>query len=52
MSAVKINCALKKLFFSFRNLQTYVRLSKLEKLYFSAIDKCAMVIVLALAVEK
>ncbi len=39
-------------FFSFHNLQSKVRLSKLQKLYPSAIDKCAMVFVPPLAVEK
>jgi hypothetical protein len=41
-----------KSFFSFRNLQSLMRLSKLQKLDPSAIDECAMVFVPPLAIGK
>jgi hypothetical protein len=51
MSAV-INAQLDQiLLFSFRNLQTYMRLSKLRKLSPSAIGRCAMVLVPPLAIK-
>ncbi len=53
MSAVKIHCALGlNVFFSFRYLLSQVRPSKLQKLYPSAIDKCAIFFVPPLTVEK
>jgi hypothetical protein len=54
MAAENIHCALGLNFyyFLFRNLQSKMRLSKLQKLDPSAIDKCAMVFVPPLALEK
>jgi hypothetical protein len=47
IAAENIHCA-----FSFRNLQSLMSLSKLQKLDPSAIDKCATVFVPPLACEK
>ncbi len=53
LQRICIHCALGlNLFLSFRNLQSQMHLSKLQKLDPSATDKCAMVFVPSLASEK